>query len=142
MQVMDSEALVFEANRRFYDALSHLDQEAMDEMWLHEEWVVCVHPGWQMLRGWDAVRESWRRIFSGEVFYHIELDQMAVHIHGETAVVTCVERIAAIDEKESIISLATSTNLFVASPTGWKLILHHASPLPGNIQAPPAPQVH
>jgi ketosteroid isomerase-like protein len=139
---MNSEASVFEANRRFYDALSHLDQEAMDEIWLHEAWVVCVHPGWQMLRGWDSVRESWRRIFSGDVGYHIELDQISVHIHGETAIVTCVERIAVVSEEGGGVSLATSTNLFVHTPSGWKMTLHHSSPLPGDIQAPPAPLVH
>jgi ketosteroid isomerase-like protein len=139
---MNSEALVFEANRRFYDALSHLDLEAMDEIWLHEAWVVCVHPGWQMLRGWEDVGESWRRIFSGDIGYQIELDQISVHVHGETAVVTCVERIAVVSEEGGDVSLATSTNLFVDTPSGWKIALHHGSPLPGDIQAPPPPIVH
>jgi hypothetical protein len=139
---MKPETLALEANRRFYDALSHLDQRGMEEIWLHEDWVVCVHPGWQMLRGWENVGESWRRILSGDIGYHIELDQVGVHMLGETALVTCVERIAVVSEERVDVSLATSTNLFIHTSSGWKITLHHASPLPGNIQAPPAPVVH
>ena len=54
---------VVEANARFYRAFEALDVSAMDEAWAHGEHVKCVHPGWPLLTGWDAVRESWARIF-------------------------------------------------------------------------------
>ena len=59
-----SEQAVREANRRFYQAFAALSLEQMDEVWLHEDWVECVHPGWDLLLSWEEVRESWARIFT------------------------------------------------------------------------------
>ncbi len=47
--VVSAEQAVLEANHRFYQALSELDTEAMEQIWLHEPWVRCVHPTGQML---------------------------------------------------------------------------------------------
>ena len=51
------------ANTRFYQVFEALDIAAMEGVWVHDEHVKCVHPGWPLLTGWDAVRESWRTIF-------------------------------------------------------------------------------
>ncbi|HMX30241.1 MAG TPA: nuclear transport factor 2 family protein, partial [Blastocatellia bacterium] len=37
---------VEQANQSFYLALENADLEAMAAVWLHEDWVKCVHPGW------------------------------------------------------------------------------------------------
>ena len=37
----------------------------MAAVWEHGDRVVCVHPGWPILRGGPVVEESWRRIFDG-----------------------------------------------------------------------------
>ena len=50
-------------NQRFYDAFSDLDISVMDNVWEDSIRVVCVHPGWTPLIGWEAVRMSWDRIF-------------------------------------------------------------------------------
>ena len=62
--VVSAEQAVLEANHCFYQVLSELDTEAMEQIWLHEPWVRCVHRGRQMLCGWDNVIESWRQSFS------------------------------------------------------------------------------
>ena len=36
---------VREANERFYQALEKASLESMSAVWLHAEWVKCVHPG-------------------------------------------------------------------------------------------------
>src|SRR5271169_853903 len=59
-----SEQALRDANRRFYAAFEAMDLAALEEVWAHEEWVQCVHPGWDLLLGWDEVRESYMRIFS------------------------------------------------------------------------------
>ena len=51
------------ANTRFYQAFETLDLAQMDRVWAHGEHVKCVHPGWPILVGWDAVRSSWETIF-------------------------------------------------------------------------------
>jgi len=58
----NAEQAVLEANRRFYEAFESLDIERMAAVWLREDWAECVHPGWELLRGWEEIRDSWVRI--------------------------------------------------------------------------------
>ena len=37
--IVSAEQAVLEANQRFYQSLSELDMEAMEQIWLHELWV-------------------------------------------------------------------------------------------------------
>ena len=46
---------VLAANRAFYHALQSLDLEQMKAVWLHEDWVECLHPGWELRVGWEEV---------------------------------------------------------------------------------------
>jgi hypothetical protein len=34
------------ANQEFYKTFDSGSVEAMERIWLHEDWVRCVHPGW------------------------------------------------------------------------------------------------
>ncbi|MDO8479545.1 MAG: nuclear transport factor 2 family protein [Candidatus Rokubacteria bacterium] len=52
-----------ETNARFYRAIESRDLDAMEAVWLHADYVRCVHPGWGLLSGWDTVRQSWAAIF-------------------------------------------------------------------------------
>src|SRR6266436_3438662 len=60
---MSDGAEVEQANARFYQAFETLDLARMELVWSHREHVKCVHPGWPILIGWDAVRSSWASIF-------------------------------------------------------------------------------
>ena len=55
---------VDEANARFYRVFESLDIGQMDEVWSHGDHVRCIHPGWSLLAGWAAVRQSWKAIFA------------------------------------------------------------------------------
>ena len=61
---VEAKILVEQANTAFYRALESGILERMDEVWAHEDWVRCVHPGWDLLIGWHRVRESWEMIFA------------------------------------------------------------------------------
>src|SRR5215469_7466233 len=50
------------ANLDFYRAFATRDMAAMERVWARETPVLCLHPGWALLRGRDAVLESWRQI--------------------------------------------------------------------------------
>ncbi len=66
MPMSAEESEVREANARFYRALNDLDLSGMDRVWAHESFVRCVHPGWELIVGWEAVRASWEGIFRRE----------------------------------------------------------------------------
>ena len=135
------EQAVREANRHFYQAFAALDLEQMDEVWLHEDWVECVHPGWDLLLGWEEVRESWARIFTSTQRMKMEIRSVWVHVEGAVAWVACTEQVTSTFEQGFDQALVQATNIFVLrdapadAPPGqarsvWKMVAHHASPLP------------
>ena len=118
---------VEEANAAFYRAFEALDLDEMDAVWAHGEHVRCVHPGWPLLCGWDAVRESWRRIFENTQEMRFTLSDVTVHAGDDLAWVTCTENILSeLGERVSVTAIL-ATNLFERAPTGWRLVHHHAS---------------
>jgi ketosteroid isomerase-like protein len=121
---------VLEANQRFYAALEKLDLEAMEAVWLHEEFVACVHPGWERLSGWEEVRESWARIFESTRRMKVEISEVSLRVEGETAWVNCIEQVTSAFETGFSTAWVEATNLFVKRDAVWRLVHHHASPLP------------
>ena len=126
-------AEVLAANQAFYDAHEAADLEAMGASWEHSERVVCVHPGWPILRGWEHVRGSWERIFSGPARNQFILTNVAVSIDGDTAMVTLEENLLASGPGMTGTGAIAATNIFVRDrrpdSTGWLLIAHHGSPV-------------
>ena len=53
---MDDEKELHRLNQLFYRCLETLDMSCMETIWLQEDWVRSVHPGWDVLVGWDAIR--------------------------------------------------------------------------------------
>jgi ketosteroid isomerase-like protein len=126
---------VLEANQRFYRALNALDLEAMEGLWSHGGFVRCVHPGWELIVGWEAVRASWEGIFraSAESPHTVEAADAAVRAVSGLGWVSCIERIQM---RGRPASLAVATNLFEREGERWLMILHHASLLPMAVAEP------
>jgi ketosteroid isomerase-like protein len=119
-----------QANQAFYRALTGLDLEGMDALWLHDARVVCIHPGRPALLGWEAVRDSWERIFAATRWMHVEPTNVGVGILGEMAIVTCWENVTAQADEGVGIASVQATNLFRRVEGSWRLIVHHASHVP------------
>jgi len=116
---------VLEANQRFYDAHEGRDMTAMAEVWEHSDRVVCIHPGWPILRTWPVVEESWRRILSGPGRNQFILTNHAVSVHGGIACVTLDENLVDGGGTGTV----AATNLFALADDRWLLFLHHGSPV-------------
>lgn len=127
---MDERATIAETHRNFYRALRGRDMRLMDTVWLHEDWVCCVHPGWPMLTGWKAIRQSWVDIMSSDQRLQIMPSQVVIRIEYHLAWVTCVENITTYSDAELQTGVAQATNLFQRVDNDWKMIHHHASPMP------------
>lgn len=127
---MTEEEKVLAANQRFYEALQGLDLEAMDRVWLHEDWVKCVHPGWELLEGWDEVRQSWERIFENTRFMRVVVSEVSVRIESRLALVTCLENITSAFESGFEQVTVQATSLFVLSGVEWLMVHHHSSAVP------------
>jgi uncharacterized protein (TIGR02246 family) len=126
---MDDEREVRGANERFYRALEGYDLEAMAELWAHESWVACVHPGWEIVRGWESVEASWAAIFASSSRLRVSTDELEVRVVGDCAWVVCIEHIATRVAESFYRSRAQATNLYVKQAGHWRLVHHHASPM-------------
>lgn len=120
------------ANLAFYRAFEALDFRAMDGVWLDDDCVKCVHPGWELLVGRDKVMASWEAIFRNTTRIRFDVSDVAVEIIGECAWVTAVEVIDMEAGGGAMRSRAVATNLFLRRDAEYRMVLHHASPVPGD----------
>ena len=118
------------ANAAFYRAIDSGSIERMAELWAHEDFVQCVHPGWDVVSGWAKVRQSWEQIFAGGQKMLISATNVMVNYAGELTWVTCTESITIFEDTNFDTVQAIATNLFVQRDGKWLLVHHHASPIP------------
>ncbi len=132
-RLQTDEQEVLAVNRAFYEALQDLDLEAMDAVWWHEEWVKCIHPGGDLLQGWEEVRESWASIFTSTRYMRVSISQPRVQVIGDAAWVCCTENVTTTFETGFATALVETTNLYVRRQGRWRMVHHHASPLPDRL---------
>jgi ketosteroid isomerase-like protein len=123
----DDAAEVEEANARFYRALESLDISQMDPVWSHGDHVRCIHPGWYLLSGWDAVRQSWEAIFGDSSEMRFSISDVDVHVDGDLAWITCGENILSHARGQIAVTTLLATNMFERRGGDWLMIHHHAS---------------
>ncbi|HET7875578.1 MAG TPA: nuclear transport factor 2 family protein [Methylomirabilota bacterium] len=123
----DEGAEVDEANARFYAAFESLDLVQMDQAWSHADHVRCIHPGWGLLEGWDAVRQSWEAIFKDSREMRFSITDVNVRVEGGLAWVTCTENILSQTRDQIAVTTLLATNIFERGPDGWLMVHHHAS---------------
>lgn len=128
---------VNKVNVEFYRAFESLSIEIMDKLWMHDENVVCIHPGWDLFTGWLAVRESWITIFSNtEVIRFVITNTKVRALDNKAAVVVCVENIETTSTDGRIIRIGViATNVFERNEqlNQWLLVHHHGSPVANYI---------
>jgi ketosteroid isomerase-like protein len=125
-----------EINELFYKALGDLDLEAMDRLWLHEPWVRCIHPSSEALVGWESVRRSWQQIFENTRWIRVVPTAVDLQLYGDVGIVACAENITASNDGDVGVAVAQATNLYLATPKGWRMMVHHASPAPVHVTQP------
>ena len=118
-----------DAETAFYEALEHADLEAMMLVWAEDEEIVCIHPGGPRLSGYATVREAWRRIFDGGARLSVQVNTLSAIANPFTAAQSVIEYIG-VKEDPSQQAPVVATNIYARGATGWRLVLHHASPAP------------
>ena len=126
-------------NAALYDAFETGDIDLMSAVWLDDsavETVTCVHPGWAPLHGTGPVLRSWSMIMANTAYIQFVLTDVTVSVTGDTAVVTCGENMLTgmpptpADPSPGLAGgRAVATNVFRRTSSGWRLWVHHASPV-------------
>lgn len=118
-----------ECEQAFYEALDAADSEALNELWLEDDDVVCIHPGGARLTGYATVKSSWTSILAnGPVHARCtlakSLETPTVALHN------VVEEVVVGEGAQQQVVSVLATNVYVKTPAGWKMVLHHASAAP------------
>ncbi|HLL65692.1 MAG TPA: nuclear transport factor 2 family protein [Micromonosporaceae bacterium] len=122
-------------NAAMYEALETADVDRMAALWddVAPDALVCVHPGWPMLRGRDQVLRSWSAAMAGTDYIQFFLTDVQVSVHGDTAVVTCTENVLTeVTEEAHAGATIVATNVLVRRPDAWRVQVHHGSPVLGS----------
>ena len=126
-----------DAENAFYEALERCDLEAMMAVWSEDEEIVCVHPAGQRLAGQAAVREAWRQMFAGGPNMRVHITQQVVIAGVMIEAHSAHENITVAGEARPRPPMV-ATNVYLRTAAGWRMIVHHASPAPGEPVAEPA----
>jgi uncharacterized protein (TIGR02246 family) len=120
-----------DAETAFYEAFERRDLAAMMTVWEESDDVVCVHPRGVRLTGFDAVRESWAQIFAGGGgAMRVRATEVRRFDGNSVAVHTLVEILAAPGSTNpSATQSVCATNVFELTDGGWRMVLHHATPM-------------
>ena len=103
---------ILKNNVEFYDAFERLSIDMMDNLWKHDENVICVHPGWELLVGWLAIRESWIMIFQNTEVIKFNITNPKVRLFDNNGIIVCQENIeSSINGRQEKIGII-ATNIF------------------------------
>jgi uncharacterized protein (TIGR02246 family) len=124
------------ANTALYEALESADVDRMAAVWddADPDAVVCVHPGWPMLRGRGQVLRSFSAIMANTPYIQFFLTDLDIRVEGDTAVVTCTENILTAVSEQGSSGEVVATNVFRRRHDGWRLQVHHGSPVMGTLE--------
>ncbi len=123
-----------------YQAFEARDIDAMMATWADDEDIVCIHPGGVRHVGYDAVRNGFEQLFSGNARLRFRLDQMVMLETVGLAMQSVMEHLQAGDDGAR--GAAIATNVLMRTPSGWRMVVHHASPAPALPLAEPSGPLH
>jgi len=116
------------AEAAFYHAFQSVDLEAMMQVWLQDDEVVCIHPMGPRLEGYAAVRSSWAQILAGGGDgLRFELSNVVRHDSQDLAVHFVFENIS-VGPSPAQRSVVSATNVYRLTDAGWLMSCHHGSP--------------
>jgi ketosteroid isomerase-like protein len=124
-----NKAAVLAANEAFYHAFSNRDLSAMSLLWWQGASSLCIHPGGQILTGWESIRASWEAIFRHTDALEIQTEIIKAEIDQSLAYVVVRETVLQSSRGRKLKAQSMATNLFQKMAQKWYLVHHHGSPI-------------
>ena len=119
-----------EVEAAFYEALNRADVDGLMALWADDEEIVCIHPNGPRLHGHAAIQQSWQAILE-KGGLQIRPSQLYESKNLMSSVHTVIEGVTATGTAEQAHLLAT--NVYMKTPQGWRMVLHHVSVAPGPV---------
>lgn len=114
-----------EAEAAFYQAFSQADLDQMKKVWLDSPGVICTHPMAERIVGYRLVIGSFLGLFQGQGELLATMTRVETLLTAELSIHTGVEVLHQ-DASEFRMQV---TNAYRATDDGWRMVLHHASPV-------------
>lgn len=126
----------------FYAAFEARALDAMMAVWGSSDSIVCIHPLAAPLNGRGPVAAGWQSIFEAAGQFQIQIE-VAYEMYETTQVIRIVREYLVIGQETEPRPPILATNVYRKGDEGWRLVLHHASPLqvgggPAHTRTPPA----
>ncbi|TAK41294.1 MAG: DUF4440 domain-containing protein [Betaproteobacteria bacterium] len=119
----------------FYESLERNDLALMMAVWAEDEDIVCVHPAGPRLAGQEQVRDGWRKIFASGQRLRFQIAQQ-VRVAGVMLAVHSVHEIITVVGEKQPRPAVVATNVYLRGAAGWRMIVHHTSPVPAAAAGP------
>lgn len=116
------------AEAAFYAAFEARSLDAMMAAWASDDSIACIHPLAAPLNGRAAVAAGWRSMFEAAGQFHMRIE--TVHEMREAGqVIRIVREYLTIGQETEPRPPILATNVYRKQDDGWRMVLHHASPL-------------
>ena len=116
------------AESAFYAAFEARSLDAMMTVWSSDDSIACIHPLAAPLNGRAAVAAGWRSMFEAAGQFRVQIE--TVHEMREAAqVIRIVREYLIIGQEAEPRPPILATNVYRRENDGWRMVLHHASPL-------------
>ncbi len=127
-------AAVKQANADFYAALNAMftgDLKPMEAVWSHADDVTYLPPDKAMLVGWPSVKADWEKQAKLKLGGKVEPQDVHIILGKGLAVVQNLEegKNVNVGKQPPTVSIR-ATNVYRLEDGKWKMISHHADPLP------------
>lgn len=135
---MADAAGILRLNQALYDAIEFGDIDLMGSLWSRGEAVVCIHPGARPVYGRGGVMRAWSVIMANaDSLRFVITDERVSFVPAgprepRMAYVTCTENMFAGDGFAG--GTAVASTVFVREDDAWKIAMHHASPVIGEVE--------
>ena len=87
------------------------------------------------------MRIGWEQLFTGEAKLSFRLDEIVVIETVGLAMQSAVEHVTVGNDTKPR-GAAIATNVYLRTPSGWRIVVHHASPAPAIAVVSPAGPLH
>ncbi len=124
----DKEAILA-VNEAFYRAFANRDITSMSRLWWQGATSLCIHPGGNILIGWETIRSSWESIFRHTDLLEIETEIIKVEVDRAIAYVVVREIVLQSNRGRKVKASSLATNIFQKMAQEWYLVQHHGSPI-------------
>jgi len=110
---------------KFFAAIAAQNLDMLMSVWAEDEEVICIHPTGQRAIGHEAIRESWRGIFTNTRFRIV--NQSILRWNGAVFAAHHNLEMLLLGKEATPNGPLHTSHLFMLSSHGWRLVSRHVS---------------